>query len=149
MLIAIIVSILAGVTIVLSRTVNAHLAKATSPIGSTLWNYVIGLAVSLIVLFLLGQGEAPLCAAPPVENWYLYAGGLIGVGVVLLLNVTVIRISSFYMTLLLFLGQVFCGIVLDILLSGAFSLGNLLGGLCVAIGLSINVWIDRKSGAAA
>jgi hypothetical protein len=48
------------------------------------------------------------------------------------------------MTLLLFAGQVFTGIAMDMILTHAFSLPNLLGGVFVTLGLCVNVIIDRR-----
>ena len=51
------------------------------------------------------------------------------------------------MTLLLFIGQIFSGIILDIILTHEFSQVNLIGGILVTIGLFIDVWIDKKKNA--
>lgn len=141
-------SLLAGATVVLSRTVNAMLAKSTDDLTSTLFNYITGLLCCLLLLLIAGRGE-PLpagtaTAAVPPERIWIFFGGWIGVGVVFLSNVTVKRISAFYMTLLVFLGQVFTGILLDMLLTQAFSAGNLLGGILVAAGLILNLLIDQR-----
>lgn len=145
MVVAVLVSILAGVTIVLSRTVNAELSKATSPIVSSLWNYLLGLgsALALFALICVFEGSPALPAATP-KPW-CFAGGVLGMAVVSLLNITVRKISAFYMTLFMFIGQVFTGVALDIVLSGQFSLGNLLGGAAVTAGLTYNLYVDRQS----
>lgn len=143
MLGAIIVSFLAGISVVLARTLNAGLAKQTGPIASTVYNYIVGILVSGVVLaatMAISANTGTGAAAP----WWAWTGGLLGVLVTLLLNITVQKISSFYMTLLLFVGQVFTSILLDVLIGGSFSLGSLLGGLLVAAGLAINVLIDKQ-----
>lgn len=144
---AVTVSLLSGVTIVVSRSINAALSERTSVYVSTLYNYITGLAVCIMLLPLLARGEAgfiPFTASPQV---WVYTGGLIGVAVVTLSNVIVTRVSSFYVTLLTFVGQVFTGILLDMLLTGAFAPENLFGGLFVAAGLTLNLYFDRKTGA--
>ncbi len=65
---------------------------------------------------------------------------------VLLSNVTVRRISAFYMTLLLFVGQVFTGIVVDMALTGVFSPQNLIGGALVAAGMAVNLRLEPQDG---
>lgn len=146
MVFAVIVSLLTGVTVVTSRTINAKLAQETNVLASTFYNYVAGLTLSLLCFFLLGRNEVmpePFLSG----NAWIYLGGFIGVLVVLISNVTVTKISSFHMTVLMFLGQVYGGIVLDTILSGTFSLGNFLGGTFVAIGLFVNLKIDQKDAA--
>lgn len=149
MFLATVVSFLSGVTIVVARSLNACLSEKTSSTVSTFYNYVVGLVTALVVWFLavmLG-GEfslLPLQAVP----WWGYLGGAVGVAAVTLLNILVVKVSSFYLTLLLFVGQVFTGVLLDSMLSGGFSWGRLAGGTAVAIGLSINIWLDKKQEAA-
>ncbi|MCK5130498.1 MAG: DMT family transporter, partial [Clostridiales bacterium] len=142
-MIPVVVSLLAGVTIVINRTTNARLALETSVVKSTLYNHVVGFFVAIVFMIILGRGETIFTAFRIVPNVLLYTGGLVGVLVVTLLNITVARVSSFYMTLLVFIGQVFAGIVFDTILTQSFSMTNLIGGMLVAIGLSINVWIDK------
>ncbi len=112
---------------------------------STVYNYIIGFSTSLIVLLIAGRGEAMFTAFTLPSNLWIYTGGILGVFTIMLLNITVTKISSFYMTLTLFIGQVFAGIIIDIVLSGSFSTNNLLGGILVALGLSLNVWFDKNS----
>lgn len=140
---AVIVSLLAGVTIVVSRSINARLASETSPTVSTFYNYIVGLSLSaLILLVVLCIGEFNN-SIQPLPFW-AYLGGVLGVMVVLLSNIGVTKISSLYMTLLSFIGQVFTGVFLDFLLTRAFSWGSLIGGVVIAIGLTINLSFDRK-----
>ncbi len=143
MLIAIILSLLAGGSIVLARTVNAHLAEKSSLLQSTFYNYIVGLLISLIVLLIVNISTPITFVFVPLKIWF-YTGGIVGVMVVLISNATVAKVSSFYMTLLLFIGQVFTGVIIDVLITGAFSIKYIIGGLLVAIGLSINVFIDKQ-----
>lgn len=142
-IVPVIVSLLTGITVVVSRTINASLAQRTSVLGSTFFNYCVGLVLAVPLLFIIGRGEPMLSGVTLSPNVWIYLGGIIGVLLVTLLNAAVCRISSFYMTLLLFAGQVFAGLVLDIILSGVFSLHNLIGGILVTAGLVQNVWVDR------
>ena len=76
-------------------------------------------------------------------NWLAYTGGLVGVAVVSLQVFLSSKVSSFYLTLLLFVGQLFTGIILDFILLGKISIWQVVGGILVIIGLSYNLYIDR------
>ena len=146
-IVPVILSLLSGVTIVVSRSINACLACKTGMLQSTFFNYAVGLTLSAAILFIAGTGEplltTPLSLSPRL---YIYSGGLMGVFVVTLLNAIVSRISSLYATLLLFIGQVFSGVILDGMLSGSFSFPNMVGGTFVAAGLAACMLADRKAG---
>ncbi len=141
-LVAVLVSLATGVTIIVSRTINAKLADLTSVPVSTFYNYVIGLVCAIILYFTLGSGESVNMAIAP--NWYIYVGGWLGVCVVWLSNVTVMKVSAFYLSLLLFVGQVFSGIAVDAFLTQSFSPRNLIGGVLVAAGLIVNLILERR-----
>ena len=70
--------------------------------------------------------------------------GAVGVGVISLSSFLSSKISAFYLTLLLFIGQLFAGMLLDYLVAGDFSLNKVIGGILVIAGLSYNLWIDTK-----
>jgi bacterial/archaeal transporter family-2 protein len=144
-LLPILVSLLSGVTVVVSRSVNAQLSDKTSSLVSTWYNYLIGL-ITAIVVFLIAFGTG-LSSYPNqfTLSLWRYLGGVIGVFVVLLFNISTKKMSAFYMTLLLFIGQIFTGIILDIILYQAFSMSNLIGAVFATIGLCINVWLDYRT----
>ena len=141
---AVLVSFFAGVNIVISRTLNARLAGLTSVCTSTFYNYLIGLLMAIPVCFLFGGNEAAFAGFVFSPRIYIYLGGILGVCVVLLSNITVAKISAFYLSLFLFIGQVFSGIVIDMVISRTFSPRNMVGGIFVAAGLCINLLLDRK-----
>ena len=146
-LIAVTVSFISGVTIVTSRTLNGKLADLTSVQISTFFNYAVGLVGAVFIFLIIEGGEAlyPGFGTEPFSsNWWIYFGGLLGVAVVYIINVVVVKISAFYLTLLVFVGQVFSGIVVDIIISGELSYRALIGGLLVAMGLSANLFLDKK-----
>ena len=142
--VAVVVSFIAGVNIVVSRTLNAKLADLTSVRVSTFYNYFIGLIVSVFALLLLGGNEVSLAEFTLSPNWYIYLGGVFGVCVVLLANIVVVKISAFYLTLLIFVGQVFSGVLIDAVITQAVSAQNLIGGVLVTIGLSVNLMLDNR-----
>jgi len=139
---AVILSLSAGVTIVASRTFNAKLAEFTSAHTSGFFNALVGTCASLPLFLLLGLGEIPYIQLSP--NPFFYMGGLLGAFVVVISNVIVEKISAFYLSLLMFTGQVFAGVLIDILLTREFSPHILLGGVLVASGLCVNLFLDHR-----
>lgn len=141
------VSLLAGMTILLSRLINARLGQLRGTATSTLCNYLVGLVVCLALTLVLRQPLRldRLSGVPP----FALAGGAMGAGIVLLSTYIVPRISSYYMALSLFVGQVAASLMLDAMRSQRFPWPNLWGCLLVLCGLSLNLWQDRKQQTAA
>ncbi|MCL2373095.1 MAG: DMT family transporter [Defluviitaleaceae bacterium] len=149
-ILAMVVSFAAGVTIVTSRTLNARLSAATNVRTSTFYNYVVGLFCAILAFLLLGRGEIAFVEVLPLSaSWYMYFGGMLGVCVVLLLNVTVVKISAFYLTLLIFIGQIFSGVLVDAFLDGEVSIRIIVGGVLVGLGMCANLIVDNRKATAA
>lgn len=140
-LIPVIVCLLAGVTVLISRLINGRQAAHSGLLGSTLINYAVGLTGSLLLLLFTGGGQSVSFAMS--GPFYIYLGGVMGGVIVLISSFCVGKIPSFYMTLALFLGQVLAGVLLDMVLAQAFPMNNLIGGLFVLGGLSVNLTLDR------
>lgn len=140
-LIPVLVCLLAGVTVLVSRLINARQAAHSGLLGSTLINYAVGLTGSLLLLLFTGGGQSVSFAMS--GPFYIYLGGVMGGVIVLISSFCVGKIPSFYMTLALFLGQVLAGVLLDMVLAQAFPVNNLIGGLFVLGGLTVNLALDR------
>lgn len=141
----IIISILAGVSVVVSRIMNSNLAKEIGIFQSTFYNYIVGLFFS-IIFFILSREKINLSGLKSghVPLW-AYLGGIAGVLFIVLSNYITPRISSFYLTILMFVGQLFTGIIIDYFAEGNISNGKLIGGILVLAGLIYNLVIDKKS----
>lgn len=142
-MISILLSILTGVIIVLSRILNTRLTDEIGLIESSYFNYLTG-AVTSIILFLI-MGEKFTFSALGNVPFYGYLGGILGVIIVILNSVVTPKISAFYVVLLVFTGQLFTGVIIDWIVSGNLSLSKIVGGLIVVAGLSYNLWIDLKN----
>ena len=136
----------AGIVVVFARSINANLARKIGLNSSTFFNFIVGLIVSFIVLILLGDGLGSYSKVDigVIPSW-AYIGSVLGVGVVFLSNYTAMRISAFYLTLLIFIGQLFSGVLIDFVILDSLSIGKLLGGLFVLIGLSYNLLLDKRA----
>jgi transporter family-2 protein len=134
-----------GLLLVVSRAYNARLADRTSRYISTFFNYLCGLLTAIPVFLLFGLREPLPQGAQLSPDWWIYLGGAIGVATVGLSNLVAVKIPQLYITLLMFVGQVFTGVLLDALIDGAFSIANIIGGTLVALGLALNLLLERRS----
>ena len=141
-MIYILFAILCGVTNVLSRSVNFVLSEKIGMYQSTLFNYIFGLSGSFLLLLISGETFKLFTSSSYSAPWFVYAGGLLGVIVVTMLSFLSSKVSSFYLTLLLFIGQLFTGIIIDALSTGKISFYQLVGGALVVLGLTYNLYID-------
>ncbi|WP_434797852.1 DMT family transporter [Terrisporobacter vanillatitrophus] len=142
-MIYILFAILCGVSNVLSRSVNFVLSEKIGMYQSTLFNYIFGLSGSFLLLLISGETFKLLTASSYNAPWFVYAGGLLGVVVVTMLSFLSSKVSSFYLTLLLFVGQIFTGIIIDALSTGEISFYQVIGGALVVLGLTYNLYIDK------
>ena len=142
-MIYILFAILCGVSNVLSRSVNFVLSEKIGMYQSTLFNYILGLSGSFLLLLISGETFKLFTASSYNAPWFVYTGGLLGVIVVTMLSFLSSKVSSFYLTLLLFVGQLFTGIIIDALSTGKISFYQVLGGALVVLGLTYNLYIDN------
>ncbi len=142
MIMAVLLGFLSGYTIVIARTFNATLSETAGIGHSTLMNYVTGLTGSVLLFALSGfQLSTPFPAAG--QPFTIYLGGVLGALGIFLCNVATPRLSALQMTIITFVGEIFSGVVIDAL-AGRFSLGTVLGGIAVAIGMLLNMRADAK-----
>ncbi len=141
---AVAVAFASGVTLVVSRMINAELATDTGALSGAFINHLTGLPVALLALFVLGGEE--FVVATPLNSvpWWVYFGGVLGIAVIAVNNVTVPRISAMQGTLLLFVGQMAAGTVIDIINSAALSPRLLIGTVIVTIGVCLNMALGDK-----
>ena len=141
-------ALLAGVSIVLSRSVNALLAEKIGALSSSFFNYASGLLASLAFLLLFAPHISP--ALPQLMkngNAILLMGGVIGVINIILLNRIVTRIPPLQLTLIVFVAQLASGMLLDYFLLDLFSMRKLIGCSIVVIGLLIHTYAQGKPAA--
>jgi len=138
------ISILVGISVVVARIINSNLAKRIGIFQGTFFNYVTGLFFSFI--FLLLSNEALTISSIKMNSipLWAYLGGLSGILVIVLSNYITPKISAFYLTLLMFIGQIFVGIIIDYFTLDKLSIGKIIGGLLVLIGLTYNSLIDKN-----
>jgi len=143
-LIGVLAGLALGAGVVATRTLNAQLTRLTSVPTSTFYNFAVGLLCSIPVFLLLGDWGGGMAGLAFSSHWFMYIGGVLSVGIVALNSIAAVKISGFYLTLFLFIGQVFTGVLLDMVLEGAFAPRIFIGGLAVALGLCVNLLLDRR-----
>lgn len=137
-------AVLGGVSVVLSRMVNASLGARIGIYQSAFYNYATGLAVSVAVLLLSGEAAPAFMQAIAPGQYYMYFGGLLGLLTVLISNAITPKMSAFVLTLLIFISQLAFGILLDLWMGGGISPGKVIGGILVLLGLVYNQSLDRR-----
>lgn len=143
-MIYIILAMIGGGLTIISMIINAGLAKEIGVLRGTLINYIVGLLVILIIMVF-----AKSTYNFNIDNFsnipfYAFLGGLIGVIVVSASNVVIPKIPTMYTTLLIFIGQIFTGIIIDYLQLSSISKGKIIGGLLILLGMLYNSNVDKK-----
>jgi transporter family-2 protein len=143
MIIAIVVAIFAGTCIVIARNINSILAEKKGLLTSTFFNYVTGFSLSVLFLLISSESIKQSYASLGTVPLWAYLGGLVGVAVVAISSIVTSKTSAFYMSLIIFVGQLFTGIIIDYFALGILSIGKVIGGLLVVVGLIYNLYVDK------
>lgn len=139
----VLISIAAGAIVVISRILNTKLSETVGLIQSSFFNYLTGIFAALI-LFLIFRDTITLSQLYNIP-FYAYLGGILGVIIVILNSVITPKMSSFYATLIIFIGQLFAGIIIDWITLKTLPFAKVIGGLLVVAGLAYNLYIDSEA----
>ncbi len=141
-ILAMIVCLATGVTVVTSRSINSRLSNETGAIVSSFYNHLVGLPICiLLVIFLPTTQRITLSTVKP----WMFFGGILGVMVVFLYNITIPKVSAFRLTLLAFIGQIFTGIVIDLAYGQSISPRLFWGAVLIAMGLLLSMVLEYLS----
>jgi len=144
-LIFIILAFLCGGITIVSMIINARLAQEIGTLQGGFINYTVGLLVTVLVIFIImftGNFTTGNLSGIP---FYAFLGGFVGVMVVIASNIVIPKIPAIYTTILIFIGQIFTGIILDYFRLGSISIGKIVGGLLIIVGMLYNSYLDKKS----
>lgn len=140
----IILAVLGGCITIVSMIINSHLAKKIGVFQGTLMNYIVGLLSTILLFAIVGNSLSfSLDSFGKIPFW-AFLGGIVGVMVVASSNIIIPKIPIIYTSLLIFVGQLFTGILIDYLRIGFVSKGKIIGGLLILIGLIYNSNVDKK-----
>lgn len=143
-MIEIICAILAGVTIVLSRSINGLLAQKVGAYQSTFFNYFTGFITSFSIMLCISLPYIHKININDIYNPIIYIGGIIGVFNILILNTIVSKVSPIQLTLITFIGQLISGMILDYYFYQMFSIQKIVGCMIVVIGLVIYQIAEKR-----
>ena len=140
----VVLAVLAGMNIVLTRQLNAESGVRNGVCMSTLLNYATGLITSLLALLVLGRPAAAAAAPEGFRLALMYFGGMVGVVIILMCNYLTPKLPALLLTLLFFVAQLTTAILLDAWLDGRFAPGQLAGGALVMLGLLCYQRIEKN-----
>lgn len=147
-LFSVMLALLAGVSIVISRSINALLAEKIGALSGSFFNYATGLIASVVFLLLFGLSTlSSVSLLQDSGNMILLLGGVIGVINIILPNRIVSLIPPLQLTLIVFTAQLASGMLLDYFLLDLFSIRKLIGCSIVVIGLLIHTYAQGKPAA--
>lgn len=145
---SVLISLGAGITVVLSRIVNAHLSQRIGALQGSLVNHLVGLPFCLLLALSVGANES-FTATPFMAGdfrLWIWCGGMLGVTTVAMTNVIVPKIPAYQLSLFLFCGQLFCGMLLDVFGGGALNEREFGAGVLVAAGIGVSQVVRIRRG---
>lgn len=138
---------LSGFSIVLSMSQNGYLSQKIGYKNATLMNFVTGLSGSFLILLLSRHIFQISTFLEQAQNIPLLGliGGCLGVLVVIISNIAIQKIPVISLAMLSYVGQLSCGIVIDLINGIHLSSLKIIGCLLVLAGVLFNHYIDKKT----
>ena len=139
-------AVLAGGFVVLSMVMNSQLSRGVGIFQGVFINFAGGLLTSLPVYFLyLHFGWEAFAGMSTSTPWYAFFGAFLAIAVVASCNVVIPKIPVVFSAVLIFLGQIVTGLILDAVTAGSFDPYKAIGALLITAGLFVNAKIDADS----
>lgn len=113
----ILIALINGACIGLSRSLNGQLSLGKGPFKASLYNHLVGFFILTLMLLSLPNGLSNPISNWSLESWPLYLGGLIGALYVALNSYVLNKLGAMKAALLVISGQMVTGILLDALLT--------------------------------
>lgn len=130
---------ISGCAGVINKLLNLEAKKGLGTWNGTLLNYVESSLIAGVLVLIFGGALWNVDILSNVP-WYYFLGGLFGV-VSMLLALKGMQMSSMiYATILMLVGQLFAGYVVDSIVSGEFNVLKLIGVGMIIFG----VYLDKK-----
>lgn len=131
----ILLTILSGFTVLLTIIMLANINRRIGLMPTTFINFLSGTIGAFIMLIITNQlNFSILKSIPP----YLYLSSFFVIGITMLNGTIINKIPAVYTTILVFIGQLVTGMIIDYFRYQIFSIGDLIGGLVILVGLAYN-----------
>ena len=134
----VLISLGAGITVVLSRIVNAHLSQRIGTLQGALVNHLVGLPFCLLLALAITEASASQPFISGSFRLWIWCGGILGVVTVAMCNVIVPKLPAYQLSLFMFCGQLFCGMMLDVFGGGMLNKREFGAGILVAAGIAVS-----------
>lgn len=138
-------ALIAGALVITCISVNGRLAKEVGLVQGGITNFAVGL-IAAFIYYLIANGFSftgffDVESSIPV---YYFLGGAIGSCIMLLNSLIINKLPAVYVTILIFLGQLATGMVIDYFVGNPVSIGSIIGGVIIVIGLYVYIKGDKK-----
>ncbi|WZL71997.1 DMT family transporter [Clostridiaceae bacterium 35-E11] len=138
-------ALLAGALVIICISINGQLANKIGLIQAGMTNFSVGLLSSIIYIYIVnGFSLGHIFIFKSNIPFYYFLGGVIGSLIMVLNSLVINRLSAVYVTILVFLGQLATGMVIDYLKWGMLSAGKIIGGIIIIVGLYYYMKGDKK-----
>jgi len=144
----VLLAVLNGGVIGLSRTINGRLSQSEGPFVASFYNHLIGALSLLLVVVFIGYLSFESVAYSHVleQKWYTYLGGVIGALYVVVNSHIITRIGALKSTLFVVSGQILTGVLLDLNApSLTWMLIQFTGVGLIIFGVYLSMIQDKKS----
>jgi len=138
-----ILALLSGANVAVSIILNARLGAVKGLYKGAFINYFMGLVIAIAFSIVLGSTGDWNFNITLVE-FFILTGGMLGYIVVLLNSSLTPKIGILYVTILLFIGQIATGSIMDMLGGLHVSWGKIVGSILILGGLVYLVKIEGK-----
>lgn len=139
----IILAIVNGIFSFFNMILASKVAKDTGMIRGIFHNFFWATISSFLAFLIFEAKTNSLFTLKSIPTVYLL-GGVLGIVINYIFNISIPKVSSVYIVVIRFIGQLFLGIIIDYFYFNIFSLGKLLGLFFFGIGLIYNSHIDSK-----
>lgn len=135
-------ALISGATVATSILLNARLAAVKGLYKGVFVNYMMGVLISVPLAIVINGFKLPVFDFD-LALLVALSGGAIGYVVVMLNSHITPKIGILYVTILLFVGQLGTGIVIDAIREGSVSVGKTAGGLLIIAGLAYLLILEK------
>jgi len=133
-----------GALVMLASVLNAQLGRRMGLFRATRINYIAGLITVGVLLLIFQTSLDSYRNLPEVPLLIILGGGTLGVLVTTGMNFVIPRIPAVYSTILIFLGQVSAGLLIDIAMTRSVSWPKTAGAAIILLGLFQKSRVDRR-----